>query len=86
MKSFYIYIVFFFILSCENKKEELKKIQEKTVILKKYSENKSVNDLGAFVVMHYFLLSNGNLEKVELEDYVRYEVNDSLIITYTYYE
>jgi len=61
--------------------------KEKTynlIIAKKYAENESTNNCGAFRTNHYFLYTNGKLEDVSLELYIGGEVGDTIERTESY--
>ena len=56
-------------------------LQYEVVIKKKYSEQVSTNNFGAFRNRYYFLYDNGHLTPVELEEFIKFEVGDTLVIT-----
>lgn len=64
---------------CETPK--YKTIWIKKVIVKKYVEQECYNNYGAFRMNHYFLYDDGELEEVSLEDYVRFDQGQRIIIT-----
>lgn len=77
----YVLLVAVLFTSCEIKERKYETIETKLVLFKKYAEAESRNNMGAFNTYHYFLYSNGELEDVELKEYMTYEVGDTIIKT-----
>lgn len=77
----YTMLVAVLFTSCEIKERKYETIETKLVILKKYAETESSNNMGAFYTNHYFLYSNGELEDVDLKDYITYEIGDTIVKT-----
>jgi len=71
-----------FIFIALDKREMGKETLKYTVVIKKkYSEQVSTNNFGAFRNKYYFLYDNGHLTPVELEEFVKFEVGDTLVVT-----
>jgi hypothetical protein len=68
-------------IGCEIKERKYETVETKLIIVKKYAETESRNNMGAFDNMHYFLYSNGELEDVKLEEYITYEIGDTIVKT-----
>ena len=66
-------------------KEELEEIRKDANLNDgyniKYAEIESRNNMGAFDTYHYFLYNNGELEDVELKEYITYEIGDTIVKT-----
>jgi hypothetical protein len=73
-----------FISGCEKITPEYKEKTYNLIIAKKYAENESTNNFGAFRTNHYFLYTNGKLEDVSLELYIGGEVGDTIVRTESY--
>lgn len=80
----YTMLVAVLFTSCDKIFPKYESRQYEVVIEKKYAENESTNNFGSFRTNHYFLYTNGELEVVELKDYITYEVGDTLLKTEHY--
>ena len=73
-----IFVILFFI-RCDKFIPKYEERNYEVIIAKKYTENESINNFGAFRTNHYFLYTNGNLEDVELELYISSEIGDTIV-------
>lgn len=51
------------------------------VVAKKHTEQESIGSHGDFRTVHYFYTTNGELHKVNLETYLKYEIGDEVCFT-----
>lgn len=72
------------LFGCEKFTPEYKEKKYNLIIAKKYAENESTNNFGAFRTKHYFLYTNGELQDVSIELYIGGEVGDTLERTESY--
>ena len=86
LKSHFLYtlLVAVLLFGCEKFTPKYKERTYNLIIVKKYAENKSTNNFGAFRTNHYFLYTNGELEDVSLELYIGGEVGDTIVRTESY--
>ena len=80
----YVMLVAVFLVGCDKFIPKYEERNYEVVIAKKYTENESTNNFGAFRTNHYFLYTNGNLEDVELELYISSEIGDTIVKTESY--
>jgi hypothetical protein len=77
----YVLLVAVLFIGCEIKERKYKTVKTELIIVKKYAEIESRNNMGAFDTYHYFLYNNGELEDVELKEYITYEIGDTIVKT-----
>jgi uncharacterized protein YxeA len=53
-------------------------VSKEDVLVAKQSEQQSINRFGEFRTNYYFLYESGELEKVELEEYMSFREGDTL--------
>jgi len=58
--------------------------EERHVILEKQIIRESTNNFGAFREEYKILLENGEIKDLELDQYMSYNIGDSITITSTY--
>lgn len=73
----------YFIFNAENNYEWVNE-EEAHVIQAKQIVKESTNNFGAFREEYKFLLENGKIRDVELEDYMSYGVGDTIVVSLTY--
>lgn len=77
----YVLLVAVLFAGCEIKERKYETVKTELIIVKKYAEIESRNNMGAFDTYHYFLYNNGELEDVELKEYITYEIGDTIVKT-----
>lgn len=77
----YVLLVAVLFAGCEIKERKYETVKTELIIVKKYAEIESRNNMGAFDKYHYFLYNNGELEDVELKEYITYEIGDTIVKT-----
>ena len=77
----YVLLVSVLFAGCEIKERKYETVKTELIIVKKYAEIESRNNMGAFDTYHYFLYNNGELEDVELKEYITYEIGDTIVKT-----
>jgi ABC-type transport system involved in multi-copper enzyme maturation permease subunit len=66
--------------------EIFKTVEVRDVVVAKQSEQESINRFGQFRTNYYILFESGELRKVELKEYMEFNVGDTLTWTETYYK
>lgn len=73
----------YFVYNLENN-YELVTEKETHIIQAKQTVIKSTNNFGAFREEYKFLLEHGEIRDVELEEYMSYEIGDTIVVELTY--
>ena len=82
--TFIILFAFYYIE--EHQPEILKTVEVQDVVVAKQSEQESINRFGQFRTNYYVLFESGELRKVELKEYMEFNVGDTLTWTETIYK
>ena len=80
MRRLVIGLTLALLVSCNNRATEVKTCY---TIKAKHMENESIGTQGDFRVIHYFLMSDGTLKKVELKDYLTYNPGEKICFSET---
>ena len=70
----------------EHQPEIFKTVEVHDVVVAKQSEQESINRFGQFRTNYYVLFESGELRKVELKEYMEFNVGDTLTWNETYYK
>jgi len=74
MKNLILILSILFI-SCNGHYEDITTCYK---IKNKHMENESIGTNGNFEVVHYFLMTDGTLKKVDIKDYLSYNIGDNV--------
>lgn len=82
MKNRILILIFtIFLVGCnenEPKETEPEIISYRKILKNKHMENYPIGNRGDFIVKHYFLYTDDELEEVDLKDYMKFNIGDTI--------